>query len=139
MLRRLAPVLFFTGAACSAQDPPPPPPQESVDCHEWCEFVHCVESGPVPVIGLDSLGVLVRAAPYPADGDGTEGRVFVRFIVRADGSTDSFEVSRSVSPALDSAAVRLARSLAWLPSRQPCGGEAVPSRYALPLSFRVPE
>ena len=138
MPRRLPLVFLLVSAACSAQVPPPPP-QEPVDCREWCEFVYCVASEPEPIIGRDSLLTLVRSSPYPVGGDGAAGRVLIAFVVQADGSTDSFEVSRSVSPVLDSAAIRLAQSLAWRPSRRPCDGEAVPSRYALPVSFRPPE
>ena len=64
--------------------------------------------------------------------------MIVRFIVRADGTTDAVEVARGLTPALDSAAVRLVRPLAWRPARQPCWGPAVEARFALPVTFRRP-
>lgn len=136
----MALALMAVAPAAVAQ-PAPPDSAAVAACRAACELLLCVEEPPRPAIGLDSLGALTAAAPYPAAarGTGAEGQVIVTFVVDENGRAGAFEVARGVSPALDSAAVRIVRSLAFAPARRPCWGEAVPLRYALPLLFRHPD
>ncbi len=63
-----------------------------------------------------------------------EGRSFVRFIVREDGSVDDVHVARGCGPLFDAEAVRVVRNMPkWIPARQ--NGEAVSSPYAVFVSF----
>ncbi len=73
---------------------------------------------------------------YPTDAlkDNIEGRVVVKFIVKADGSITAAQVVRSVHPSLDTEALRVVMSMPkWEPGRQ--DGKAVNVWYSIPVSF----
>lgn len=76
---------------------------------------------------------------YPADAKaaGKEGRVFVQFVVRKDGSVSDVSVVRSVGNAsLDNEAVRVVSSMPkWSPGTQ--GGKPVNVQYTLPVIFKL--
>ena len=66
-----------------------------------------------------------------------EGRSFVRFIVRKDGSIDDVKVVRGGDPLFDAEAIRAVRNMPkWIPARQ--RGEAVSSFYTVPVTFKLP-
>lgn len=68
-----------------------------------------------------------------AENDVT-GRVIVSFIVKADGSITDIEVVRSLHPAYDEEAVRLAKALPkFIPAT--IDGKAVDSKFTLPVLF----
>ena len=72
--------------------------------------------------------------PKEAKQEKAEGRVFVRFEVKSDGSIGETIISKSVHPSLDAEALRVIKSMPdWLPGR--FRGEAVNSWYTLPISF----
>ena len=63
-----------------------------------------------------------------------EGRSFVRFIVREDGSVDDVHVARGCGPLFDAEAVRVVRNMPkWIPARK--NGEAVSSSCAVFVRF----
>ena len=65
-----------------------------------------------------------------------QGRVMVSFTVEKDGAISNVKVSRSVTPALDAAAVRAIKSMPkWSPGKQ--GGEFVRVKYNVPVTFRL--
>ena len=65
-----------------------------------------------------------------------QGRVMVSFTVEKDGAISNVKVSRSVTPALDAAAVRAIKSMPkWSPGKQ--GGEFVRVKYIVPVTFRL--
>lgn len=132
-------LLALIANACSAQVPAAPPSPVAADsvaaCPELCELIECAPANPEPVIGLDAMLALLRP-PHPVGAEGAEGTVFVQFIIRVEGSSDSFEIVRSMSPALDSAAVDVVRSIAWRPRDfDACFGEPYPVRYTLPVRW----
>ena len=76
---------------------------------------------------------------YPAISrqNGSQGRVFVRFVVNTDGSISGAEVIKSSGDVyLDREAVRLVSSMPrWKPGIQ--SGKAVKVYYTLPVSFKL--
>ncbi len=75
---------------------------------------------------------------YPKEAlkEGIEGRVFVRFTVRKDGSITDTKVIRSLDPLCDAEALRLVGTMPkWKPGRMT--GIAVNSYYVLPIQFRL--
>lgn len=81
---------------------------------------------------------LSRNLKYPAEArqKGEQGRVVLSFIVGKDGKLRNFEVKKSVSPALDAEAVRVAKSMPdWKPGRQ--RGMAVDCKFNIPVQFSL--
>jgi len=74
--------------------------------------------------------------PKKAMEKNIEGRVSIRFVVKADGTIGDAEVIRAVDPELDKEALRLVRAL---PKFQPAihKGEKVAVYYHVPIRFRL--
>ena len=73
---------------------------------------------------------------YPAKAlaEQAQGRVFLSFVVQADGSIADVQVLKGVGFGLDEEALRVVRQMpAWLPGQQ--AHHAVPVRFTLPISF----
>ena len=67
---------------------------------------------------------------------GVEGVVFVRFIIKPDGSLTDVKVLRPVHPLLDAEALRVVREMPrWKPGRQ--DGKPVRVFYSVPVEFRL--
>ena len=65
-----------------------------------------------------------------------QGRVYVTFVVRKDGSIADPKVSRSVDPILDAEALRVVREMPdWKPAT--VNGKDVSSYFTLPLIFSI--
>jgi periplasmic protein TonB len=72
--------------------------------------------------------------PQIAAEKGIQGRVFVSFVVNADGTVTNAEVVRGVDPALDREALRVVMSSPrWTPGRQ--RGRAVRVAFTFPINF----
>ncbi|MGF1586372.1 MAG: TonB family protein [Bacteroidales bacterium] len=72
--------------------------------------------------------------PQIAAENGVQGRVFVQFIVKADGSVANAQIVRSIDPALDREAIRVVMSSPkWEPGRQ--RGQAVDVAFTFPINF----
>lgn len=75
---------------------------------------------------------------YPTEmvDAGVQGKVFVEFIVRQDGSITDARVLRGVAGPLDQEAIRVVRTMPkWMPGRQ--NGKPVDCRYRLPIAFHL--
>ena len=75
---------------------------------------------------------------YPAvcEENGIQGRVLIQFIVEKDGSFSNVKVVKSVDPALDNEALRIAKSMPkWTPGK--LKGELVRVKYTMPISFKL--
>lgn len=73
--------------------------------------------------------------PYVGEEVCIQGRVMVKFVVRADGTITHPEVVRSVDPLMDAEALRVVRLMGkWIPAE--INGEAVNSYFVLPISFK---
>lgn len=89
--------------------------------------------------GMDQLmRYLAYNIRYPegAHNEGRQGKVIVGFIVQADGRVTNVEVEESTWPELDEEAKRVVSSMPkWTPATT--DGKAVPSRYTIPINFRL--
>lgn len=75
---------------------------------------------------------------YPADAleNHEQGTVILQFTVNTDGSISDIKVVRSVSPALDTEAIRVASKMPrWQPAVE--NGKAVAVGYTLPVKFKL--
>lgn len=74
--------------------------------------------------------------PDDAKAEGIEGRVFVRFTVKSDGSVDDAEIVRGVHETLDAEALRVVRaSPEWKPGKQ--DGKPVDVAFTFPIIFSL--
>ncbi len=72
--------------------------------------------------------------PQIAAENGIQGRVYIQFIVNADGSVSDATVVRGVDPSLDREATRVVMSSPrWTPGRQ--RGEPVRVAFTFPINF----
>lgn len=72
--------------------------------------------------------------PEVAAENGIQGRVFVQFVVEADGRLTNVKVIRGVDPALDKEAVRVVEaSPKWNPGKQ--RGKPVRVSFTFPITF----
>jgi periplasmic protein TonB len=72
--------------------------------------------------------------PQIAAENGIQGRVFVQFVVNADGSVSDATVVRGVDPSLDREAIRVVMSSPkWTPGRQ--RGQPVRVAFTFPINF----
>ena len=81
---------------------------------------------------------LAQNIKYPEEAakNDIQGRVTVRFTVKADGSLTNLAVVKGVDPALDKEAVRVISGMPrWNPAT--VGGKAVESTYTIPVSFKL--
>ena len=75
--------------------------------------------------------------PEMASASGISGKVYVKFVVRKDGSIDEVSVVRGVHPLLDNEAIRAIKSMPnWTPGTQ--RGQAVSAWFTLPVNFKLP-
>lgn len=74
--------------------------------------------------------------PQEAIDKKIQGRVFLTFIIEADGSVSNVTVVKGLHPIIDSVAVKAIReSPRWSPGRQ--RGQPVRVRYSFPLNFAI--
>ena len=81
---------------------------------------------------------LARSIKYPviAQEKKQQGRVIIKMVVGKDGSLSEIKVLRSVSPSLDTEAMRVVSNMPkWEPGLQ--RGQAVAVEYTLPITFRL--
>jgi TonB family protein len=74
--------------------------------------------------------------PKEAAGKKIQGRVALRFIVKADGNISEVTVQKGVDPLLDAEAARVVKAMpAWTPGKHE--GKAVAVQFVLPVVFRL--
>jgi protein TonB len=74
--------------------------------------------------------------PEIAKENNIQGRVFVQFVIDANGNVTNVTVARGVDPYLDKEAKRVVKMLPdWTPGRQ--RGKAVPVTYIVPINFKL--
>lgn len=72
--------------------------------------------------------------PEIAREKGIQGKVYVNFVVEADGSVGRLKIARGVDPSLDREALRVVSVLPkWVPGKQK--GKNVAISYTVPISF----
>jgi len=85
-------------------------------------------------------GFLAKTAIYPTDAyqKSKQGKVFVEFIVEANGQLNEIKVVKGIFPSLDSEAVRIIKAMPkWKPGKQ--NGIAVRVYHSLPIDFTLDE
>ena len=111
-----------------------PPAEKEGDVYTVAD--QCAEfPGGMPAL----FSYLQDSIKYPEDAidNREEGLVVVRFVVEADGSIKSAEIVKSVTPTLDSEALRVVKSMPkWHPGKNK--GKAVATWFTLPVSFKLP-
>ncbi len=105
------------------------------------EFFDVVEQMPEypggPSALLEYLATNIRY-PESAEKAGIQGRVIVTFVVMKDGSISNAKIVKSVSPELDTEALRVLSAMPnWTPGMQ--NGKAVNVKYTVPISFALPD
>ena len=76
--------------------------------------------------------------PEAAKAAGEEGRVYVRFVVEADGSITGTEVVRGIGGECDTEALRVIKAMPkWTPGMK--DGKAVRVQYTVPINFKLNE
>ncbi|GAA4378820.1 hypothetical protein GCM10023186_15710 [Hymenobacter koreensis] len=79
---------------------------------------------------------LVQNLKYPelAQRNQVEGKVFVNFVVRQDGSINDVKVQKGIGAGCDEEAVRVIKAMpAWTPGKQ--NGRVVNVQYTVPVTF----
>jgi len=98
-----------------------------------------VEKMPEFAGGMDALMRYLRSHlryPSAALREQAEGRVYVSFVVQADGTIADISVPKGLGFGLDEEAQRVVRQMpAWTPGRQ--SNHAVPVRFTLPITFKI--
>lgn len=98
-----------------------------------------VEKMPEFVGGAEALMRYLRShLRYPSTAlrEQAEGRVFVSFVVQADGTIADISVPKGLGFGLDEEAQRVVSQMpAWKPGRQ--SNHAVPVRFTLPITFKI--
>lgn len=74
--------------------------------------------------------------PETAEADGLEGKVFVQFVIDAQGKVTQVEVVKGVRDDLDAEAVRVVSEMPdWTPGKQ--DGKAVNVQMVLPIAYKL--
>lgn len=111
-------------------EPEPEPTEEITD---WAEKM------PEPDGGYDQFYKTVsKHLKYPRQAirAGVEGRVFVQFTIRKDGTVTDVKLLKGIGYGCDEEAVRVMGIPKWKPGRQ--GGRTVNVRMVQPLVFEIP-
>ena len=77
--------------------------------------------------------------PEAAKAAGAEGKAFVQFVVKADGSISDVQIMRSTgNESLDAEALRVVKAMPkWRPAMNK--GEAVNVKFVLPIVYKLPK
>ena len=144
----------------AAQTPPPPPAVEVTPSMESINVEADEPAVPVEKVDEPAVYTVVEQMPefpggqermmdylrknvkYPQEAmdAGIQGKVFVRFVVNADGRISDVTVLRGVpgGAVLDKEAVRAVKAMPnWISGQQ--GGKAVATSMTLPVVFHLPK
>ncbi len=84
------------------------------------------------------ISFLVKSIQYPEEAKkkGTQGKVFVNFVVGKDGSITNAKILKAVDPLLDAEALRVINAMPkWIPGKDK--GKEVAVQFTLPISFAL--
>lgn len=121
------------------EKPPPPPPRaKSKEDNLIYAKANFSKEAQYPG-GLEALyAYIAKEIQYPEEAlaNNLEGRVYIQFVIRADGTLSHFEVIRGVAEVLDQEALRVAKNMQdWSPAE--IEGEKVSVTFILPIYFRL--
>lgn len=98
-----------------------------------------VDEMPGPPGGMEGFTqYMIKNLSYPAEAKkaGTQGMVFVTFVVTAEGKVETVEVLRGIGNGCDEEAVRvITQSGTWTPGRK--DSKAVATQMTLPVNFKL--
>lgn len=97
-----------------------------------------VEKMPEPIGGFDAFYKhLGKSVKYPtvAKRTGTEGKVFVEFVINEFGEPVNFKVVKGIGSGCDEEAIRVLKLVRWEPGKQ--RGKPVAVRKVLPVHFKL--
>ena len=126
---------------------PPPPPSPPVPQSTDKKAVSVMTDGAYRVVdvmpefpGGDStlLKYIADSTHYPKDAktQAIQGKVIVRFMIKANGSVSEVSVLKGVSPSLDEESIRVVKTLPkFTPGK--LNGKTVPVWYMIPISFKL--
>lgn len=111
----------------------------NVEEEEVDQIFTVVEESATPKGGMAAFYKYVsEKMKYPAQARrmGTEGKVFVEFVVGKDGSISDVRAVRGIGGGCDEEAVRVVQSApAWSPGKQ--RGKAVKQKMVIPIIFKL--
>lgn len=122
-----------------AAPPPPPPPPPVSETGPDSTFT-VVDEFPVFKGGETGLiNYIIENTRYPemAKEKGIQGKVIVRFAVKADGSIDKVSILKGVDPELDKEAIRVVSTLPAFEKPGLKDGIAVSVWYMVPINFTL--
>jgi periplasmic protein TonB len=96
------------------------------------------ETQPEPINGFKSFYEQLRKNikyPRQAKSTGTEGKVFVEFIVNKNGEPSELKIIRGIGSGCDEEAMRVLSLVKWEPGKQ--RGKPVRVKMVLPISFQL--
>ena len=100
------------------------------------EIFTFVKQMPEPGYNINQYLAITMKYPKEAQIQKIQGRVFVKFVVDADGVITETEITKSAHPILDEEALRVVKSMPpWIPGRQ--NDKPVRVYYTLPINFRL--
>lgn len=74
--------------------------------------------------------------PEASKKAGLEGKVFIKFVVKKDGTLTGFEIVKGINQELDQEALRVLKTEGrWKPAMQ--NGKAVHSQFVMPIIFKL--
>ena len=97
-----------------------------------------VEKMPIPIGGFDAFYKrLGKSIKYPtqAKRSGTDGKVFVEFVINEYGEPVNFKIVKGIGSGCDEEAIRVLKLARWEPGKQ--RGKPVPVRKVLPVYFKL--
>jgi protein TonB len=105
---------------------------------EETDFFTLVEKQPEPINGIkafyEQLGKSVKY-PIQAKRNGTEGKVFVEFIINKNGEPTDLKILRGIGSGCDEEAMRVLALTKWEPGKQ--RGKPVRVKMVLPIYFKL--
>ena len=112
--------------------------EEEAEEEEEVIFTVVEESAEFPGGMQELYNYIKKSLVYPqqARETGTQGRVFVTFVVEKDGSLTDVKVLRDIGSGCGEEAIRVVKSMPkWKPAKQ--RGKAVRMQFNLPISFTL--
>jgi TonB family protein len=88
--------------------------------------------------GMKAFGKFLQEnLKYPATAQKANitGKVYIQFIVNADGSATDFQTLKGIGYGCDEEAIRVLETVKWIPGKQ--SGRVVRSRFTVPIMFEL--
>ncbi|MEM6965465.1 MAG: energy transducer TonB [Bacteroidota bacterium] len=148
------PIFDDTPIAVEEEPPPPPPPPPSAKIDGEIVFDIVAEMPRFPGCEQKAMGkqqleqcaqekmlnFVTENIQYPkiAKDNGIEGRCYLQFVIKKDGTVSNVQILRDVGGGCGREAVRVVNSMPkWIPGKHQ--GKSVNVRYTLPVLFKIPE